>query len=228
MKDRLMTEEAPAAALYTCKACGPLPLDHFHESARTRFVHRCKECTRKKNADYFQAAKGTTLKEWRMRRRVSGGLKITKLKLAEVFEVYGRRCFITGLVGPLTLIRADPAGEFTSTNAVPVLSKLAKLPHLPEASLAQWRRVRHLVPSLRDGGKASSRASHQYRPPRLQATPMGTASEEAVELQNDEAAPMNALQARGDEAEVAAGLGASGPPGKWAALVTKGGGRIAL
>ena len=224
-----MTEEAPTAALFTCNTCGPLPRENFHKSAMSRFVHRCKECTRKKNKEYFQSAKDTTLKEWRMRRRVSGGLKISKLKLAEVFEIFGRRCFITGLVGPLTLIKADPAGEFTSSNAVPVLSKLAKLPHLPEASLAQWRRVRHLVPSLRDGGMASSRPSHQYEQTRVHATPVGAASEAAVALPNDEASPVNAFQARGDEADADEGAGAiSGPTTKWAALVTKGGGRISL
>ena len=224
-----MTEEAPAAPLFTCNTCGPLPFENFHQSARSRFVHRCKECTKKKNKEYFQAAKDTTLKEWRMRRRVSGGLKITKLKLAEVFEIFGRRCFITGLVGPLTLIKADPAGEFTSSNAVPVLSMLAKLPHLPEASLTQWRRVRHLVPSIREGGKASSRPSHQYEQTRVHATPVGTASEAAVALPNDEASPVNAFQARGDEAEAPEGAGViSGPPTKWATLVTKGGVRIAV
>ena len=136
-----MEEEPAAAALFACRTCGPLPRTAFHPSCMSRFIHRCKQCTQAKNKKYFQSAKDTTLREWRIRKRVSGGLKISRIELANIFEVQGRRCFITSLSGPLTLLRADPDREFTAANAVPVLSKIApSLPHgLPDDALKRWR-----------------------------------------------------------------------------------------
>ena len=165
-------------AVFKCSNCGPLPLDHFHPSARTRFIHRCKQCTKAKNAEYFQIAKSTTLKEWRTRRRVSGGLKLSRLALADIFEAHGRRCFITGLTGPLTLLHADPGQEFSAANAVPVLAKLAKLPHLPEDALGRWRRLRASRPSL---CVALNATGHSVDPPshtRTQAVQSDTSTDQ--------------------------------------------------
>ena len=137
----MATEEPAAATLFACRTCGPLPRTAFHPSCMSRCIHRCKQCTQAKNKKYFQSAKDTTLREWRIRKRVSGGLKISRIELAKIFEVQGRRCFITSLSGPLTLLRADPDREFTAANAVPVLSKIASsLPHgLPDDALKRWR-----------------------------------------------------------------------------------------
>ena len=138
----MATEEEPAAAaLFACRTCGPLPRTAFHPSCMSRFIHRCKQCTQAKNKKYFQSAKDTTLREWRIRKRVSGGLKISRIELANILEVQGRRCFVTSLSGPLTLLRADPDREFTAANAVPVLSKIASsLTHgLPDDALQRWR-----------------------------------------------------------------------------------------
>jgi len=138
----MATEEpAAAAALFACRTCGPLSRSAFHPSCISRCIHRCKQCTQAKNKKYFQSAKDTTLREWRIRKRVSGGLKISRIELAKIFEVQGRRCFITSLSGPLTLLRADPDREFTAANAVPVLSKIASsLTHgLPDDALKRWR-----------------------------------------------------------------------------------------
>ena len=137
----MATEEPAAATLFACRECGPLSRSAFHPSCISRFIHRCIKCTQAKNKKYFQSAKDTTLREWRIRKRVSGGLKISKIELAKIFGVQGRRCFITSLSGPLTLLRADPDREFTAANAVPVLSKIASsLPHgLPDDALKRWR-----------------------------------------------------------------------------------------
>ena len=141
----MMAEEVTAAAtLFTCRTCGPLPRDAFHLSCLDRFIHRCRQCTQAKNKKYFQSAKDTTLKEWRVRKRASGRFAkmISRTELATIFEVHGRRCFITSLPGPLSLLRADPDREFTAANAVPVLSKISfSLPHLPDDALTRWRNM---------------------------------------------------------------------------------------
>ena len=85
------------------------------------------------------------MKEWSVRKRASGRFAkmISRLELAAIFEVYGRRCFITSLPGPLSLLRADPDREFTAANAVPVLAKISfSLPHLPDDALKRWRSMR--------------------------------------------------------------------------------------
>ena len=142
-------EEPAAATLFACRACGPLPRTAFHASCVARFIHRCIQCTQAKNRKYFQSAKYTTVQDWRVRRRASGKLdRISRKELATIFEVHGRRCFVTSLPGPLTLIRADPDREFIAANAVPVLSKLASsLPHLPIDALNRWRSMRTARPT---------------------------------------------------------------------------------
>ena len=128
---------------FECRECGHLPRTEFHSSSLKRAIHYCKRCIKIKNQKYFQRAKESTIKEWRIRQRLSGKFQLDRRELADLFAAYGgRMCFITSLKNvPLTIVRADGAGGYTRENAVPVMSRIASvLDHLPDASLARWRK----------------------------------------------------------------------------------------
>ena len=133
----------PTASLFLCKHCGvQKPKQDFHASCVMRHIHRCKACTQIKNRNYFLSAKDTTVKAWRIRRRVCRGHKpLSRIQLADVFELHGRQCFITQLTGlPLALIQADPDLPFSAKNAVPVLARLSSaLGNLQGDALKRWR-----------------------------------------------------------------------------------------
>lgn len=120
-----MEDEGTAEATFACRACGPLPRSKFHKSCLERYIHRCIECTKAKNRNYFASNK-EVFAAWRMRRRASGGLQISRVALGEILDRFGRRCHITGLPGPLTLVPADLDLPFAADNAIPVLAKIAK------------------------------------------------------------------------------------------------------
>ena len=144
--------DVPAEATFTCRTCGPLPRSSFHQSCLNAYIHRCIACSSSRNKAYFNAHKDTTLREWRLRKRVRGGLAIGRLALADLMERHGHRCFISEQPGRLTLIRAAPDLDFTPENAVPVLTAIAaKLQHLPPQALARWR--------LREGAPATPPAA---------------------------------------------------------------------
>ena len=128
---------------FECRECGHLLRSEFSPSSLKSAIHICKQCTKIKNQKYFQRAKESTIKDWRIRQRVSGKFQLGKKELDDIFAAYGgRACFITSLKNvPLTLIRADPARDYTADNAVPVMARLASaLDNLPDELLVRWRK----------------------------------------------------------------------------------------
>ena len=160
---------------FDCRECGSLPRTAFHSSSLKRAIHYCKRCIKIKNQKYFKRAKESTIQEWRIRQRVSGKFQLGRKELADIFAAYGgRMCFVTSLENvPLTLIRADPARDYTVDNAVPVMARIASaLDHLPDESLARWRK--------RFGAVAADPAALPLakQPPQQPSTPSAEAKEQ--------------------------------------------------
>ena len=162
---------------FDCRECGSLPRTAFHSSSLKRAIHYCKQCIKIKNQKYFKRAKESTIQEWRIRQRVSGKFQLGRKELADIFAAYGgRMCFVTSLENvPLTLIRADPARDYTVDNAVPVMARIASaLDHLPDESLARWRK--------RFGAVAAEPAALllAQQPPQQPPTPSAEAKEHPI------------------------------------------------
>jgi len=123
--------------LFRCRKCGDLPISKFSASALQKAVHCCKACVRLKNKRYHSSHKDV-FKAAELRRRLK--VNLTGAEVSALFSIYGRKCFVTGQQGRLTIIRADPRRGWGTENLVPVHSALSRVlkDGLPPEAKRRW------------------------------------------------------------------------------------------
>lgn len=124
----LRSRSKGAAAVVTCTRCQRrLARENFRVSNLRSFKYVCFSCIRVSNRVNYEEKKNLLLevqaREMSAARPASPeDVKrlITRAFISKVIGMWGRKCFLTGLRGALTVIRATPDAPLSYYNAVPV------------------------------------------------------------------------------------------------------------